>query len=529
LLQPLQDEKNLSVFELSHKNSSKMQNQEQLSRSEKLYKVGGTSMTNMAAILAAVISLINAYPESSLNYVVSAYGAGNHGKDVSLEKGVTNLLLENKKNESEGGVYKTFVEGGDYKSDLQVVLKELRRINQMYYTFGLDVESADRFIEAEINNAAVYLEGLQPSESRNIMARERLAAIGEIQSAYNLANILKNKNIDVEFVNLSGFEQGANPNLTIDQRIHEVSQRFVPTTRVRIITGYTGGTDGLMKPFGRGYSEVTAAKIAIERKIKALTILKEFALSSADPKIVKNAIQIFKANYRLAAELALVGMEAIHPKIAAWLEKAGIDIQVQNIENLNNPGTLISSQEIDYPGEVQMVTGNDKVIAINLENAAMGVESGYVSRMSEILKNYNILFDSGDTSNKTFVISESEFNQNGLRLELEKEFPEKDGNKLSFEPKSLVVIAGSNLAIPGISARATKALNKSKINIDAMSQSIKQRSLPFIIDRQKYSQATIALHQEFFGIRYKMDQAINKITPTINLLKSLRLSRSGLN
>ena len=73
-----------------------------------------------------------------------------------------------------------------------------------------------------------------------------------------------------------------------------------------VATGYTKGTEGIMREFDRGYSEVTFSKIAVEVRPAEAVIHKEFHLSSADPNLVglENAIVVGATNYDVADQLA---------------------------------------------------------------------------------------------------------------------------------------------------------------------------------------------------------------------------------
>jgi aspartate kinase len=490
----------LSVLELIPLRKLQMQNQKGLNNSEILYKVGGTSMTNMEAMHAAIEFHTNSSLESRLNYVVSAYGAGRHGQNILIEKGVTDLLLESKKT-NEAGVFTEFVNGRDYRAKTQIVLKELRQINSMYANYGLNAEAADSFISNEVENALDYLNILNENNDNpitaKILARERLAAIGEIHSAFNLANTLNNQGTRAEFVNLSGFGINEDPSITVNQRIQQ-NIANLDGSKVKIITGYTGGTNGIMENYDRGYSEVTAALYAIECGVSILTILKEFALSSADPRIVKNVIQILQADYRFANELSMVGMEAIHPKIARMLEIAGINIGIKNILDLNNQGTLITNQNLEIKPSVQMVTGTPEVAIITLENPSMGQGTDYLFRMTKIFSGYNVLSLSTDANKISIVIESKEFNKNGIYKSLQNEFPIDDDNMLRIEEKSLIIVAGSNLNQKGLFARAAGALYNSDINIVAGSQPSNPNSMQFIVDRNEFENGIKALHYEFF-------------------------------
>ena len=54
---------------------------------------------------------------------------------------------------------------------------------------------------------------------------------------------------------------------------------------------------------------------------------------------------------------------------------------------------------------------------------------------------------------------------------------------------------GSNLAIPGVLARAARVLADNEINIVCVSQSLRQINMQFVIARTDYRKAIIALNQ----------------------------------
>ena len=60
---------------------------------------------------------------------------------------------------------------------------------------------------------------------------------------------------------------------------------------------------------------------------------------------------------------------------------------------------------------------------------------------------------------------------------------------------AVVCVIGSNLAIPGVLARAAQVLADNQINIICVSQSVRQSNMQFVIDRGDYKKAIIALNQ----------------------------------
>ncbi|MFW5645567.1 MAG: ACT domain-containing protein, partial [Bacteroidota bacterium] len=59
---------------------------------------------------------------------------------------------------------------------------------------------------------------------------------------------------------------------------------------------------------------------------------------------------------------------------------------------------------------------------------------------------------------------------------------------------ALVSALGTNVARPGIIAKATSAMAERNINISALSLSLMQVNIQFVIQRESYKDAVIALN-----------------------------------
>jgi aspartate kinase len=449
-------------------------------------KIGGTSMTKFHDVLQNII-IANRSDFDFYNrvFVVSAYA------------GVTDWLLEHKKTK-EPGVYEKFLKNEDFNRGLQEVLNKLLDLNRNYTELKLNIEVADSFITNRIVQAKNYLNSLADVlatgyvDKSNILlaAREILASIGEAHSAFNAVNILENNGINATFVDLCGFNDSEY--LTIDERIHNSFKNIDYSKTIPIVTGYTKGTEGIMREFDRGYSEVTFSKIAVELKADEAIIHKEFHLSSADPKIVgiNKSIPVGLTNYNVADQLADIGMEAIHPKASKPLEKANINIRIKNTFEPDHPGTVISKSYIGEQSKVEIISGTDKVMAIEVHDPSMVGEVGFDLHIMEILRKYKVsyILKSTNANSITQVIWEKDLKAEMIQ-ELKDNFQE-----ITIKEVALICALGTNIAQPGIIAKATTALAKNKINIESLSQSLKQVNMQFVIQRDQYKQGIIALN-----------------------------------
>ena len=416
---------------------------------------------------------------------------------VSAYTNVTNWLLEHKKS-GEKGIYSRFENNEDYNAALDSLLEKLINLNRQFEAIGLDQSVADNFIKGRIEKAKNYLNSLAAVlasgyvNRQNILlaAREILSSIGEAHSAFNSVEILKNNGINSVFVDLCGFDDAES--ISIDERIKKEFMNIDFAKVLPVATGYTKGTEGIMREFDRGYSEVTFSKIAVEVKADEAVIHKEFHLSSADPNIVgiEKSVPVGQTNYNVADQLADIGMEAIHPKASKPLELAGINIRLKNTFEPGHPGTIISRDFINENSKVEIITGTDKVVAIEVHDPLMVGSVGFDKGIMNIFEKYRVsyILKSTNANSITQVIWEKDASQS-LINELKNKY-----YQVNFMDCALVCALGTNVRRPGVVARATTALADRNINIWACSQSLMQVNIQFVIARESYKDAVIALN-----------------------------------
>ncbi|MEN8155856.1 MAG: aspartate kinase, partial [Bacteroidota bacterium] len=446
-----------------------------------VHKIGGTSMSQFEDVLQNIIigQAAEGNPYNRI-FVVSAYN------------NVTNWLLEHKKTE-EPGVYDLFVKSLDYRGALDGLLKKLIEINHGLEGIGLELDRADAFITERIEQARNYLVNLDEVlasgyvSKQNILlaAREILASIGEAHSAFNSVNIIRNHGYNATFVDLCGFADAEY--LTIDERINKAFLEVDCSKTIPVATGYTKGTEGIMREFDRGYSEVTFSKIAVEVKADEAVIHKEYHLSSADPAIVgvEQANAVGNYNFIVADQLADIGMEAIHPKASKPLEMAGISIRIKNTFEPDHPGTLITKDYIGEESKVEIISGTDAVTAIEVHDPFMVGQVGFDMKLMKVIQRHNLsyILKATNANSITMVFWEKEVTD-VLITELRGLY-----EQVTRRETALVVALGTNIAQPGSLAKAAMALAEKRINVEAVSQSLMQVNMQFVISRADYRDA----------------------------------------
>ncbi|HAL81342.1 MAG TPA: aspartate kinase [Mucilaginibacter sp.] len=450
-------------------------------------KIGGTSMSALGDVIKNII-LFERSGKQLYNriFVVSAFS------------GVTNLLLENKKT-GEPGVYHRLANYEDFNKPINSLIIKLKQINKSYESLGLNIAEADHFIEKRINEARAYLENLAnilasgyvSKEGILQAAREILASIGESHSAFNFTNILQNMGISTTLVDLSGFDDPRS--LTIDQRIKKDLQNIDFENTICIVTGYAKGTEGIMREFDRGYSEVTFSKIAVEVKPNEAIIHKEYHLCTADPVLVgvDNCYPVGNTNYDVADQLADVGMEAIHPKASKPLEINNINLRIKNTFDPEHPGTLITREYICETKRVEVITGTDKVVMIDIYDPSMVGNVGSDFQIMQLFYKFKIsyTFKATSANSISILIWEKDFNKK-LIHELEENY-----EKVTVEKMAMVCLLGTNMDQPGLLAKSAAAFADNGINIKSAGFALRKVNLQFLVAREDFDQAIIALNK----------------------------------
>ncbi|PJJ84519.1 aspartate kinase [Mucilaginibacter auburnensis] len=450
-------------------------------------KIGGTSMSALETVINNII-LFNRTGNELFNrvFVVSAFS------------GVTNVLLENKKTKAPG-VYQKLANGEDYKTELTAVAAQLKELNKQYESLGLDLAAADAEVDRQIQTALTYLEGAVTmlasgylNEGILLASREILASIGESHSAYVLSAILQQKGINAVLLDLAGLTDARA--LTISERIKDAFSKIDLSTCLVIATGYAKGTEGIMREFDRGYSEVTFSKIAEILLPQEAIIHKEYHLSTADPGLVglENVRPVGHTNYDIADQLADVGMEAIHPKAAKPLEMAGIHLRIKNTFEPEHPGTLITKDYVSNIKRVEVITGTDKQLLVDIYDPLMTGNVGSDLKIMKAFYNHGISYTYKVTSANSIsiIIWEADLKQE-LIDELQANF-----ERVTTEPVAMVCLIGSNMDQPGLLAKSAAALAKADINILSAGVAKGKVNIQFVVAKEQFKPAIIALNRE---------------------------------
>jgi len=456
-------------------------------------KIGGTSMAATATLFDNVLI------------------AGRSGKDlynrifvVSAYAGMTNLLLENKKT-GEPGVYGHFVDDDDvdaWRKAMDAVRTAMHERNAEMFVRPESRAEADRFVDGRIDAVSACLDDLARLRSHGRFSlkeqlttvRELLAGIGEAHSAHSTALLLRDRDVNATFVDLTLWDE--DDLRSLDERIKEAFASIDLATTLPVVTGYAGCEGGMVRRYARGYTEMTFSRLAVLTGAREAIIHKEFHLSSADPKLVgeDKARKIGRTNYDVADQLANLGMEAIHPGAGRGLRQSGIPLRVRNTFDREDEGTLVTGDYVSDVPKVEIVTGIQQMQALQFFEQDMVGVKGYDAAILDALTRHKlwIVSKSSNANTITHYLSASAAAVNKALVDLQEKYLEAEITK---RPIAMVSVIGSDISRPGLVPDAMRALDDAGVSVIAMQHQIRNVDVQFLVEPRNFDRAVRVLHQ----------------------------------
>ncbi|OYW85572.1 MAG: aspartate kinase [Sphingobium sp. 32-64-5] len=393
-------------------------------------------------------------------------------------------------------------DGADgWREAMMNVRRAMHERNAEMLAWGESLKEADAFVDRRIDAVSACLDDLARLRSHGrfcvkeqlVTVRELLAGLGEAHSAHSTALLLRDRGVNVRFVDLTLWDQ---------QNMHDLDECIVGAMKpidlsntLPIVTGYAGCAEGMVRRYARGYSEMTFSRIAVLTNAREAIIHKEFHLSSADPKLVGagKARKIGRTNYDVADQLANLGMEAIHPGAGRGLRQTDIPLRVRNTFDREDEGTLICGDYVSDTPRVEIVTGIRHAQALQFFEQDMVGVKGYDAAILEALTRHGvwIVSKSSNANTITHYLSTDEATMTWVIGDLQTHYPDAS---ISAHPVAMVSVIGSDISRPALVSDALAALAQAGIDIVAMQHQIRNVDVQFIVDVDKFEAAIRALH-----------------------------------
>ncbi len=232
-------------------------------------------------------------------------------------------------------------------------------------------------------------------ELKSRPARDFAASRGEYLNGKVLANFIGFNFVDAADVIIFD-TKGV---LLLDETVKAVREKLNGLDNAVIPGFYGKTTEGVIKTFSRGGSDVTGSIIANAVKADIYenwTDVSGFLI--ADPRIVENPDVIEVITYRELRELAYMGASVLHEDAIFPVRSAGIPINIRNTNRPEDSGTMIVSDDYDFSGEslrytITGIAGKKGFSTINIEKAMMNNETGFGMKILKALYDNGLSFE----------------------------------------------------------------------------------------------------------------------------------------
>ncbi len=362
---------------------------------------------------------------------------------------------------------------------------------------------SDRYLEIvrelEIDlDIKLHLDEIKSKISKKVSI-DYLASRGEYLNALIMAKFLNYDFIDAKeiiFFNNNG-------SIDFDKTNEMLSKKLSDHHRA-VIPGFYGcNTDGKIKIFSRGGSDITGAivaRIAEAQVYENWTDVSGFLMS--DPRIVENPKPIKRITYRELRELSYMGASVLHEEAIFPVREIGIPINIRNTNEPDNTGTIITDDMGDKESEniVTGIAGKRDFTVIAIHKNHMNSEVGFIRKLLSILEMNNITIEHIPSGIDTvsIVIANSQL-ENKLNIIIDEINSKCNPSTINaYTNMALVATVGKSMAYtPGIAAKLFTALGDAGINIRMIDQGSSEMNIITGIEDKDLEKAIRAIYNAF--------------------------------
>ncbi len=425
---------------------------------------------------------------------------------VSALAGITNQLIHEAEEIKEGK-----------EERIQEFIKELTEKHLQAIDKAIENKKLKNETEVDVKKIIEELEkiliGICYVGELTLKTKDQVLSFGERLAALIVSATLRDYNLESQY--FSGKKAGivtdskfgeANPlmNFTTHQAIKRIKP-LLEKNMIPVITGFIAANqDGVVTTLGRGGSDYTATILGVALDVDEIWIWTDVdGIMTSDPKIILDAKTLIGLSYGEAAEMAIFGAKAMHPRALEPIIKKQIPVRIRNVFNPKNPGTLISEgaevKSIEVVKAIALITD---VSMINIRGAGMVGAPGSYAKIFKILgkNNINIMMVSTAVSeaNISIIIKRNQLEKAISTLEIAL-LGKGLGNKVTSEDDVCVIAAmGANMkGSLGVASRIFTAVAKKKINIHMIAQGSSELNISFVVKERDGPTAVNAIHEEF--------------------------------
>jgi aspartokinase/homoserine dehydrogenase 1 len=457
----------------------------------KVMKFGGSSVANAENMEKVASLVINESKKRELKAVVVSALAGVTDDLVSLSKLTVNSL-------------------DDAKLQLKIIENRHLDLINLLFTPKYRASILAR-IKTEFNKLDELITVVGTLKECSLRTKDKILSFGEIVSSYIFFELLKSKNISVEYVNSTEVIKTSSDfgNAEVNfQKTKELISNATSNESIYVFGGFIGSDDnGDITTLGRGGSDFTASIIAVCIDASEVEIWTDVdGVLTCDPRIVPTAIPIPKLTYEEAMELSHFGAKVIYPPTIQPVYKKQIPIRIRNTFNPDFIGTLINSDKCEHAHKITGISSVANVSLVRLQGTGMQGITGTAGRvftaLSAVKINVILITQASSEHSICFAVdpNHAKASIDALSVEFENELNKRKLDPIVVQNNcSIISIVGENMRnLPGISATFFQALGKNGVNVIAIAQGSSELNISAVIDTLDRNKALNAVHDAFF-------------------------------
>jgi aspartate kinase len=290
---------------------------------------------------------------------------------------------------------------------------------------------------------------------------------------------------------------------------HLIRERLRPLIEkgvIPVVTGFIAADqDGVITTVGRGGSDYTATILGVALQAYEVWIWTDVdGIMTTDPKIVPSARMLSQLSYQEAAEMAIFGAKAMHPRALGPVEKENIPVRIRNTAHPENMGTLITKEpKADVKEAVKAVAMIKDVAMLNVNGAGMVGAPGSYAKVFDVLGkndiNVMMISTAASEANISMVIKRNVLGRAISNLEIA--LLERGGlvsEVTSEDDVAVIAVMGANMkGTLGVASKIFNTVAKKGINIRMIAQGSSELNISFVVKEKDGVAVVRAIHEEF--------------------------------
>jgi aspartate kinase len=226
-------------------------------------------------------------------------------------------------------------------------------------------------------------------------------------------------------------------------------------------------------------------------------------IMTADPRIIPLAKMLPELSYQEAAEMAIFGAKAMHPRALEPVIESKIPVRIRSTMHPENPGTLITDGETaKSTGAVKAVALIKDVAMVNVNGAGMVGAPGSYAKVFDVLgkNNINIMMISTAVSeaNISMVIRRNLVGRTLSTLEIALLGRGVVNEVTAEDDVAVVAVMGANMkGTLGVASRIFATVANAGINIRMIAQGSSELNISFVVKEKDGPAVVKAIHEEF--------------------------------